>query len=146
MSLTLQRYNSEQLFKVACISTELNAALTGHEVRAKLEAAGTTATPDKAESLSATIRKELALYGGVVKAAGIKMNYLPDGVLYGVPRIDNDPNLTDESRCGDLAWTRNARFADPPQPNQPSGLGLHGRSQSKQDAVCCASPAGSCGL
>ena len=56
------------------LNTELNAALADPEVRAKLEAAGIAATPGTAESLSATIRKELALYGGVVKAAGIKMN------------------------------------------------------------------------
>jgi len=52
----------------------LNAALADPEVRAKLEAAGIAATPGTAEALSATIRKELVLYGGVVKAAGIKMN------------------------------------------------------------------------
>jgi tripartite-type tricarboxylate transporter receptor subunit TctC len=56
------------------LNTELNAALADPEVRAKLEAAGIAATPGTAEALSATIRKELALYGGVVKTAGIKMN------------------------------------------------------------------------
>ena len=56
------------------LNTELNAALADPEVRAKLEAAGIAATPGTAEALSATIRKELVLYGGVVKAAGIKMN------------------------------------------------------------------------
>ena len=56
------------------LNTELNAALADPEVRAKLEAAGIAATPGSAEALSATIRKELVLYGGVVKAAGIKMN------------------------------------------------------------------------
>lgn len=56
------------------LNTELNAALAHPEVRARLEAAGIAATPGKAKSLSATIRKELALYDGVVKAAGIKMN------------------------------------------------------------------------
>ena len=56
------------------LNTELNAALADPEVRSKLEAAGITATPGTAEAFSATIRKELALYGGVVKAAGIKMN------------------------------------------------------------------------
>jgi hypothetical protein len=35
---------------------------------------GVKPTPDTAETFSATIRKELALYGGVVKMAGIKMN------------------------------------------------------------------------
>ena len=35
---------------------------------------GSKAHPDTAETFSATIRKELALYGGVVKMAGIKMN------------------------------------------------------------------------
>lgn len=56
------------------LNTELNAALADPEVRSKLEAAGITATPGTAEAFSATIRKELALYGGVVKAAGIKLN------------------------------------------------------------------------
>ena len=56
------------------LNTELNAALADPEVRSKLEAAGISPTPGTAEAFSATIRKELALYGGVVKAAGIKMN------------------------------------------------------------------------
>lgn len=56
------------------LNTELNAALADPEVRSKLEAAGISASPGTAESLTATIRKELALYGGVVKAAGIKLN------------------------------------------------------------------------
>lgn len=55
------------------LNAELNAALADPEVRTKLEAAGISASPGTADSLSATIRKELALYGGVVKAAGIKM-------------------------------------------------------------------------
>ena len=56
------------------LNTELNAALADPEVRSKLEASGISATPGTAETFSATIRKELALYGGVVKTAGIKMN------------------------------------------------------------------------
>jgi tripartite-type tricarboxylate transporter receptor subunit TctC len=56
------------------LNTELNAALADPEVRAKLEAAGIAASPGTTESFSATIRKELALYGAVVKTAGIKMN------------------------------------------------------------------------
>ena len=56
------------------LNTELNAALADPEVRSKLEAAGISPTPGTAEAFSATIRKELALYGGVVKAAGIKLN------------------------------------------------------------------------
>jgi len=56
------------------LNTELNAALADPEVRSKLEAAGISPTPGSAEAFSATIRKELALYGGVVKAAGIKLN------------------------------------------------------------------------
>jgi len=65
--LTIQRYDRDSLFKVACISTELNAALADPEVRAKLEAADIAATLDTAKSGSATIRKELALYGGSSK-------------------------------------------------------------------------------
>ena len=56
------------------LNTELNAALADPEVRSKLEASGISATPGTTETFSATIRKELALYGGVVKTAGIKMN------------------------------------------------------------------------
>jgi len=56
------------------LNSELNAALADPEVRAKLEAAGISASPGTTESFSATIRKELALYGAVVKTAGIKMN------------------------------------------------------------------------
>jgi tripartite-type tricarboxylate transporter receptor subunit TctC len=56
------------------LNTELNAALADPEVRSKLEASGISATPGTTETFSATIRKELALYGSVVKTAGIKMN------------------------------------------------------------------------
>jgi tripartite-type tricarboxylate transporter receptor subunit TctC len=56
------------------LTAELNTALADPEVRAKLEVSGIAATPGTAESFSATIRKELALYGGVVKIAGIKAN------------------------------------------------------------------------
>ena len=56
------------------LNLELNAALADADVRAKLEAAGIAATPGSAESFAATIRKELALYGNVVKTAGIRLN------------------------------------------------------------------------
>jgi len=72
--MTVTKYQKTPHAIVERLNTELNAALADPEVRAKLEAAGIAATPGTAESLSATIRKELALYGGVVNAAGIKMN------------------------------------------------------------------------
>jgi tripartite-type tricarboxylate transporter receptor subunit TctC len=56
------------------LNLELNAALADPEVRAKLEAAGIVATPGTSDAFAATLRKELALYGPVVKAAGIKLN------------------------------------------------------------------------
>lgn len=56
------------------LNLELNAALADADVRTKLEASGIVATPGSAESLGTTIRKELALYGNVVKTAGIRLN------------------------------------------------------------------------
>ena len=56
------------------LNQELNAALADAEVRTKLEAAGIVATPGSAESLASTIRQELAMYGKVVKTAGIRLN------------------------------------------------------------------------
>jgi tripartite-type tricarboxylate transporter receptor subunit TctC len=54
------------------LSSELNAALNDAEVRNKLATSGINATPGTAQSFGNVIRNELALYGPVVKAAGIK--------------------------------------------------------------------------
>ncbi len=54
------------------LNAELNAALRDAEVKEKLAVAGIDATPGTAESFGEVIRKELALYGPVVKTAGIK--------------------------------------------------------------------------
>lgn len=56
------------------LNAELNAALNDAEVRDKLAVAGISATPGTAESLGEVIKNELALYGPVVKAAGIKVD------------------------------------------------------------------------
>ena len=56
------------------LNTELNAALTDPEIRAKLETSGIAPTPGTPETFAATLRKELGLYGPVIKAAGIKLN------------------------------------------------------------------------
>ncbi len=56
------------------LNAELNAALADPEVRGKLEASGIVATPGTPDAFAATIRKELGLYGPVVKTAGIKLN------------------------------------------------------------------------
>jgi tripartite-type tricarboxylate transporter receptor subunit TctC len=56
------------------LNAELNAALADAEVRTKLEASGIAATPGTPDAFAATLRKELGLYGPVVKAAGIKLN------------------------------------------------------------------------
>jgi tripartite-type tricarboxylate transporter receptor subunit TctC len=54
------------------LNTELNAALNDPEVREKLAGSGISATPGTPESFGDVIRTELAFYGPVVKAAGIK--------------------------------------------------------------------------
>lgn len=56
------------------LNIELNAALADPEIRAKLETSGIAPTPGTPETFAATIRKELGLYGPVIKAAGIKLN------------------------------------------------------------------------
>ena len=56
------------------LNLELNAALADPDVRAKLEASGIAATPGSPDTFAATIRKELGVYGNVVKTAGIKLN------------------------------------------------------------------------
>lgn len=54
------------------LNTELNAALNDPEVRDKLAAMGITATPGPAEAFTEDMKRDLARYGPVVKAAGIK--------------------------------------------------------------------------
>ena len=56
------------------LNRELNAALNDPEVREKLAGSGIAAAPGTAESFGAVIRNELAGYGPVVKAAGIKLD------------------------------------------------------------------------
>jgi tripartite-type tricarboxylate transporter receptor subunit TctC len=55
------------------LNLELNACLNDREVKDKLDAAGIVATPGTADSFAATIRRELNLYGQVVKTAGIRL-------------------------------------------------------------------------
>lgn len=55
------------------LNTELNAALNDPAVREKLAGSGIGAAPGTAESFGNVIRNELAAYGSVVKAAGIKL-------------------------------------------------------------------------
>lgn len=54
------------------LNAELNAALNDPELREKLAVSGINATPGTPESLGDVIKNEFALYGPVVKAAGIK--------------------------------------------------------------------------
>lgn len=54
------------------LNTELNAALNDAEVRDKLAVSGISATPGSAQSFGDVIKRELAMYGPVVKTAGIK--------------------------------------------------------------------------
>jgi tripartite-type tricarboxylate transporter receptor subunit TctC len=56
------------------LNAELNAALNDPTVREKLAASGIGASPGTAASFGEVIRNELALYGPVVKAAGIKQD------------------------------------------------------------------------
>ena len=56
------------------LNTELNAVLNEPEVRDKLAVSGIVATPGTSDGFASIIRNELALYGGVVKTAGIKGN------------------------------------------------------------------------
>ncbi len=56
------------------LSTELNACLAEREVKDKLDTSGIVATPGSSESFAAIIRKELTLYGQVVKTAGIRLS------------------------------------------------------------------------
>lgn len=57
---------------IARLSTELNLVLADPEVRERLNALGIGATPGTPEKFGEEIRRDLARYGQVVKAAGIK--------------------------------------------------------------------------
>ena len=57
---------------VARLTAELTAILNDPEVKERLNGMGITATPGTAESFGAEISRDLAKYGPVVKAAGIK--------------------------------------------------------------------------
>lgn len=54
------------------LNTELNAVLNDPEVREKLNGMGITATPGSADKFGEEIKRDLARYGQVVKAANIK--------------------------------------------------------------------------
>ena len=54
------------------LTTELNAVLSNPETRDKLNTMGISAAPGSADSFGAEIKRDLARYGQVVKAAGIK--------------------------------------------------------------------------
>lgn len=55
------------------LNTELNAVLNDPEVRERLAAMGITATPGTPEVFTDEMKRDLARYGPVVKAAGIKI-------------------------------------------------------------------------
>ena len=57
---------------VARLNTELTAVLNDPEVKERLNGMGITAAPGTAESFGAELSRDLAKYGPVVKAAGIK--------------------------------------------------------------------------
>lgn len=54
------------------LNAELNAVLSDPEVKERLNGMGITASPGSAESFGAEMSRDLAKYGTVVKAAGIK--------------------------------------------------------------------------
>ena len=54
------------------LNAELNAVLSDAEVRDKLNGMGITATPGTADKFADEMRRDLARYGQVVKAANIK--------------------------------------------------------------------------
>ncbi len=54
------------------LSAELNAVLADPEVQSRLAALGITATPGSAQAFGEEVKRDLARYGQVVKAAGIK--------------------------------------------------------------------------
>ncbi|MDB5964388.1 MAG: Tripartite tricarboxylate transporter family receptor, partial [Polaromonas sp.] len=55
------------------LNTELNAVLNDPEVREKLNVMGIAATPGAPEKFTEEMKRDLARYGPVVKAAGIKV-------------------------------------------------------------------------
>ena len=57
---------------IARLNTELNAVLNDPEVKERLNGMGISAGPGTAESFGAELSRDLAKYGPVVKAAGIK--------------------------------------------------------------------------
>jgi tripartite-type tricarboxylate transporter receptor subunit TctC len=57
---------------VTRLNTELNAVLADPEVRERLNQLGIGATPGTPEKFGEEIARDLARYGAVVKAAGIK--------------------------------------------------------------------------
>ena len=57
---------------IARLNTELTAVLNDPEVKERLNGMGITAAPGTAESFGAELSRDLAKYGPVVKAAGIK--------------------------------------------------------------------------
>ena len=57
---------------VTRLNTELNAVLNDPEVKERLNGMGITAAPGSAENFGAELTRDLAKYGPVVKAAGIK--------------------------------------------------------------------------
>ncbi len=59
---------------VTRLNTELNLVLKDPEVIAKLNTLGITASPETPEQFSEEIKKDLARYGTVVKAAGIRLD------------------------------------------------------------------------
>jgi tripartite-type tricarboxylate transporter receptor subunit TctC len=58
---------------VTRLNTELNAVLNDPEVKERLNGMGITAAPGSAENFGAELTRDLAKYGPVVKAAGIKV-------------------------------------------------------------------------
>ena len=54
------------------LNAELNAVLNDPDVREKLNVMGITATPGSADKFGDEMKRDLARYGPVVKAAGIK--------------------------------------------------------------------------
>jgi tripartite-type tricarboxylate transporter receptor subunit TctC len=54
------------------LNTELTAVLNDPEVKERLNGMGITASPGTAENFGAEISRDLAKYGPVVKAAGIR--------------------------------------------------------------------------
>jgi tripartite-type tricarboxylate transporter receptor subunit TctC len=58
---------------IARLNTELTAVLNDPEVKERLNGMGITASPGTAENFGAEISRDLAKYGPVVKAAGIRV-------------------------------------------------------------------------